>query len=123
MTRAHRVAIYTSAFLLIYLLAFFAILPIPFLEPDTIAQLLPVIPWWLLVSFGAYSLASLGWGLFTFQDCPDAYHELLKVSLPTTLSQAFIPEVEVELTITSRPTLQEINDAKNDLRGKGVTVD
>jgi dolichyl-phosphate mannosyltransferase polypeptide 3 len=95
MARAHRVALYASAFILIYILAFFAVLPVPLLGPDIVAQLLPVIPWWLLVSFGAYSLASLGWGLFTFQDCPDAYHELLK----------------------------EINDAKNDLRGKGVTVD
>ncbi|KAI9572463.1 dolichol-phosphate mannosyltransferase subunit 3 [Boletus coccyginus] len=95
MARVHRVAIYVSAFILVYLLAFFAVLPIPALGQDVVAQLLPVIPWWLLVSFGAYSLASLGSGLFTFQDCPDAYHELLK----------------------------EINDAKHDLRGKGVTVD
>ncbi|KAG8220158.1 dolichol-phosphate mannosyltransferase subunit 3 [Butyriboletus roseoflavus] len=80
MARAHRVAVYASAFLLVYFLAFFAVLPVPFLDPDIVAQLLPVIPWWLLVSFGAYSLASLGWGLFTFQDCPDAYHELLKVT-------------------------------------------
>ncbi|KAF8554062.1 dolichol-phosphate mannosyltransferase subunit 3 [Imleria badia] len=95
MARAHRVAIYSSTFVLVYFLALFAVLPIPFLDSDVVAQLLPVIPWWLLVSFGAYSLASLGWGMFTFQDCPDAYHELLK----------------------------EINDAKDDLRGKGVTVD
>ncbi|KAF8416613.1 dolichol-phosphate mannosyltransferase subunit 3 [Boletus edulis BED1] len=95
MARAHRLAIYASFSILIYLLVLLSILPIPFFEPDLVAQLLPVIPWWLLVSFGSYSLASLGWGLFTFQDCPDAYHELL----------------------------QEINDANNDLRGKGVTVD
>ncbi|KAF8549549.1 dolichol-phosphate mannosyltransferase subunit 3 [Imleria badia] len=95
MARAHRVATYACVFILIHLLILFAVLPIPFLEPDIVDQLLPVIPWWLLVSFGAYSLASLGLGLFTFQDCPDAYHDLLK----------------------------EINDAKNDLREKGVTMD
>ncbi|KAN0080405.1 Dolichol-phosphate mannosyltransferase subunit 3 [Tylopilus felleus] len=95
MARAHRIAIVASAFIVVYLLALFAVLPLPFLDPDVVAQLLHVIPWWLLVSFGAYSLASLGWGLFTFQDCPDAYHELL----------------------------EEINDAKHDLRTKGVSVD
>ncbi|KAH6911081.1 dolichol-phosphate mannosyltransferase subunit 3-domain-containing protein [Coprinopsis sp. MPI-PUGE-AT-0042] len=52
-------------------------------------------PWWLLVTFGSYSLWSLGWGLFTFRDCPEAYTELLS----------------------------EINDAKNALRSQGVTVD
>ncbi|KAI9458241.1 dolichol-phosphate mannosyltransferase subunit 3 [Boletus coccyginus] len=94
MARAHRAAIYASTSILVYLLVFFAVLPIP-LKPDVLAQLLPVLPWWLLVSFGAYSLASLGWGLCTFQDCPEAYEALL----------------------------EEINDAKNDLRGKGVSVD
>ena len=43
MARAHRVALYASAFILIYFLAFFAILPIPLLEPDIVAQLLPVV--------------------------------------------------------------------------------
>lgn len=38
------------------------------------------IPWWLLVSFGSYSLWSLGWGLYTFRDCPEAYADLLSVS-------------------------------------------
>lgn len=38
------------------------------------------IPWWLLVSFGAYSLGSLGLGLLKFRDCPEAYEELLVVS-------------------------------------------
>ena len=43
MARAHRVAVYASAFLLIYLLVFLAVLPVPFLEPDIVAQLLPVV--------------------------------------------------------------------------------
>lgn len=38
------------------------------------------LPWWLLVSFGSYALWCLGWGLFTFRDCPEAYTELLGVS-------------------------------------------
>jgi hypothetical protein len=43
MARAHRVALYASAFILIYILAFFAVLPVPLLGPDIVAQLLPVV--------------------------------------------------------------------------------
>ena len=43
MARAHRVALYSSAFILIYFLVFFAVLPVPLLEPDIVAQLLPVV--------------------------------------------------------------------------------
>ncbi|KAG8215507.1 hypothetical protein J3R82DRAFT_9152 [Butyriboletus roseoflavus] len=45
MARAQRVAIYASAFFLVYLLAFFAVLPVPLLEPDIVPQLLrkPVV--------------------------------------------------------------------------------
>lgn len=38
------------------------------------------LPWWLLVSFGAYSLWSLGWGLLQLRECPEAYEELITVS-------------------------------------------
>ncbi|KAG1836983.1 dolichol-phosphate mannosyltransferase subunit 3 [Suillus subalutaceus] len=85
MTRLHRVSIYSSVLISIYLLVLLSVAQ----------EILPVIPWWLLVSLGSYSLWSLGWGMFTFRDCPDAYHELL----------------------------QEINEAKNDLRSRAVTVD
>ncbi|KAG2032371.1 dolichol-phosphate mannosyltransferase subunit 3 [Suillus americanus] len=95
MTRLHRVSIYSSILISIYLLVLFEILPIPLIDASVAQEILPVIPWWLLVSFGSYSLWSLGWGVFTFRDCPDAYHELL----------------------------QEINEAKNDLRSRAVTVD
>jgi dolichyl-phosphate mannosyltransferase polypeptide 3 len=47
------------------------------------------------VSFGAYSLSSLGLGLLRFRDCPEAYESLLA----------------------------EISQAKNELRDKGVSVD
>ncbi|KAG2096674.1 dolichol-phosphate mannosyltransferase subunit 3, partial [Suillus cothurnatus] len=67
----------------------------PLIDASVAQEILPVIPWWLLVTFGSYSLWSLGWGVFTFRDCPEAYQELL----------------------------QEINEAKNDLRSRGVIVD
>jgi dolichyl-phosphate mannosyltransferase polypeptide 3 len=53
------------------------------------------LPFWFLVSFGAWLLFRLGWGMFTFRDTPDAYAELM----------------------------EEIKEAKADLRAKGVTVD
>jgi len=95
MARAQRVVGFSAAATTLYLLLFFSILPTPFLDATTAEQILPFIPWWLLVSFGSYSLYSLGWGLFTFRDCPEAYTELLS----------------------------EITQAKNELRSKGISVD
>ncbi|BEJ14473.1 hypothetical protein CspHIS471_0402400 [Cutaneotrichosporon sp. HIS471] len=80
---------------LVYLLMLFAILPVPLVDHDTADLILPVLPWWLLVCFGSYSLMSLGLGLVRFHDTPDAYESLLT----------------------------EITQAKNELRDQGVTVD
>ncbi|KAG1750563.1 dolichol-phosphate mannosyltransferase subunit 3 [Suillus paluster] len=93
MARLHQVSLYSSILIFVYLLVLFEVLPIPLIDASTVQEILPA--WWLLVSFGSYSLWSLGWGVFTFRDCPEAYHELL----------------------------QEINEAKNDLRSRAVTVD
>ncbi|WVN88462.1 uncharacterized protein L203_103673 [Cryptococcus depauperatus CBS 7841] len=65
------------------------------LSEEIVDQLLPVLPWWFLVSFGAYSLSSLGLGLVKFHDTPEAYESLLK----------------------------EISQAKDELRNAGVSVD
>jgi len=95
MARAHRLALLATILTAIYLLTVFSVIPVPFVEEALAREVLPLIPWWLLVSFGSYSLWSLGWGLFTFRDCPEAYNELLG----------------------------EITQAKNELRARGVTVD
>ncbi|KAL2913747.1 Dolichol-phosphate mannosyltransferase subunit 3 [Polyrhizophydium stewartii] len=63
--------------------------------PPVFDKIIPVIPLWLLVTFGSYSLANIGWALVTFGDCPDAQASLLK----------------------------EIQAAKMDLRSRGVSVD
>jgi dolichyl-phosphate mannosyltransferase polypeptide 3 len=60
-------------------------------DTETTTQL----PFWFLVSFGAWLLFRLGWGMLTFRDTPDAYAELM----------------------------EEIKLAKADLRTKGVDVD
>ncbi|KDQ62884.1 hypothetical protein JAAARDRAFT_358579 [Jaapia argillacea MUCL 33604] len=95
MTRATQFAVITTVLTTLYLLVFFSFLSVPFVSEEVVGQLLPVIPWWLLVAFGSYSLWSLGWGLWTFRDCPEAYEELLL----------------------------EITQAKEELRAKGVSVD
>lgn len=53
------------------------------------------LPFWALVSFGAYLLVRLGWGVLTFNDVPEAHKELMG----------------------------EIETAKVELRKLGVTVD
>ncbi|RSH80474.1 uncharacterized protein EHS24_009054 [Apiotrichum porosum] len=78
-----------------YLLMLINVLPVPFVSAETADQILPVIPWWLLVAFGAFSLTSLGLGLLRFHDTPEAYESLLA----------------------------EIAQAKNELRDQGVEVD
>ena len=40
-------------------------------------DILPYIPWWSLVTFGSYALATLGWDVFTFKDKVDKYEELV----------------------------------------------
>ena len=53
------------------------------------------VPFWALVSFGAYLLGKLGYGVFSFNDVPEAHEELVK----------------------------QIEQAKADLTKRGVTVD
>jgi len=53
------------------------------------------VPFWALVTFGAYLLFKLGWGVLTFNDVPEAHKELMK----------------------------EIEIARGDLKSKGVDVD
>ncbi|RDB16185.1 Dolichol-phosphate mannosyltransferase subunit 3 [Hypsizygus marmoreus] len=77
MTRAKRLSLLTTLLTALYLLVFFQVLAVPLVDESTVQKILPVFPWWILVSFGSYSLWSLGWGLFTFRDCPEAYTGLL----------------------------------------------
>jgi dolichol-phosphate mannosyltransferase subunit 3 len=53
------------------------------------------IPYWAIVSLGAWLLFRLGWGVLTFRDTREAYDELMG----------------------------EIEAAKKDLRAKGIDVD
>ncbi|KAM0689276.1 hypothetical protein Q7P36_011353 [Cladosporium allicinum] len=92
MTRAQQTI---TAFVLLatlYLSAFLGLVPLPAkVQQDVI----PVLPFWALVSFGAYLLGKLGYGVYTFKDQPEAHEELL----------------------------EQIKLAKADLSKRGVTVD
>ncbi|EJT47504.1 hypothetical protein A1Q1_03616 [Trichosporon asahii var. asahii CBS 2479] len=95
MSKGTRFVTFAVPAVIAYFLLLLHVLPTPFLAQETADQILPVIPWWLLVAFGAYSLSSLGLGLLRFHDTPEAYQSLLG----------------------------EIQQAKNELRDQGVEVD
>ncbi|KAL6718470.1 hypothetical protein ACLMJK_004561 [Lecanora helva] len=61
----------------------------------SLALLASSFPFWAIVSFGAYLLGKLGWGVLVFNNVPDAYDELMG----------------------------EIAMAKKDLKGKGISID
>ena len=64
------------------------------LHGELYLTLSPQLPFWALVSFGAFLLFKLGYGVLTFNNVPDAYDELMG----------------------------QIKQAKADLRKKGVDV-
>ncbi|KAL7905620.1 Dolichyl-phosphate-mannosyl transferase [Trichoderma velutinum] len=76
----------------LYFALFLELIPLPSLVQQ---EIVPVLPFWALISFGAFLLFRLGWGVFTFNDVPAAHKELME---------------EIEL-------------AKVDLRKLGVDVD
>ncbi|TQV97882.1 dolichol-phosphate mannosyltransferase subunit 3 [Cordyceps javanica] len=76
----------------LYLALYLQLIPLPPLVQE---QIVPVLPFWALVSFGALLLFRLGLGVLTFNDVPEAHKELM----------------------------QEIDQAKVDLRKLGVDVD
>ena len=53
------------------------------------------LPLWALVSLGSYLLFKLGWGVFTFNDVPEAHKELM---------------IEIDM-------------ARKDLKSKGIDMD
>ncbi|RHZ46531.1 hypothetical protein Glove_615g19 [Diversispora epigaea] len=91
MTKATETVAALGIFFIIYFIFLFGVVPLPDVLQE---EIIPVLPWWLLVTFGTYSLGTVGYNVFKFRDCEDAYHELMA----------------------------EIQLAKDDLRSKGITV-
>ncbi|GKT51123.1 dolichol-phosphate mannosyltransferase subunit 3 [Colletotrichum spaethianum] len=89
MTRAQQTI---SLALLLYLALYLQLIPIP---AKIQTEIVPVLPFWVLISFGSYLLARLGYNVMTFNDVPEAHKELMA----------------------------EIDEAVVDLRKLGVDVD
>ncbi|KAJ2981514.1 hypothetical protein NUW58_g6669 [Xylaria curta] len=92
MTRAQQTISIGLLVTSLYLALYLRLIPLPALVQ---IEIVPVLPFWALVSFGAYLLFRLGWNVMTFHDVPEAHKELV---------------AEIEL-------------AKKDLRRLGVDVD
>ncbi|KAI8360746.1 dolichol-phosphate mannosyltransferase subunit 3 [Choanephora cucurbitarum] len=74
MTRATEAFTFGLIALVSYVVLYLGFLPLP----ETIQEkIVPVLPWWGLMTFGCYCLGTIGFALFTFRDCPEAYHELM----------------------------------------------
>ncbi|CAI9638256.1 dolichol-phosphate mannosyltransferase subunit 3 [Alternaria burnsii] len=91
MTRATQTISIGMLLTSIYLSLFLQVVPLPQKIQE---EIVPFLPFWALISFGAYLLFKLGWGVFTFNDVPQAHAELM----------------------------QQIAEARKDLKAKGVDV-
>ncbi|KAK3203407.1 hypothetical protein GRF29_112g1242954 [Pseudopithomyces chartarum] len=91
MTRAQQTISIALLFTSLYLAVFMEVVSFP---EKIQREIIPVLPFWALVSFGAYLLFKLGWGVFTFNDVPEAHKELMA----------------------------QIHEARTELRAKGVDV-
>ncbi|MCJ1349148.1 hypothetical protein MMC31_007384 [Peltigera leucophlebia] len=92
MTRAQQSISLGLLVLSLYLACYLQLIPFGSKVQD---EIIPVLPLWAIVSFGAYLLFKLGLGVFTFNDVPDAHKELLK----------------------------DIDMAREELKAKGIDVD
>lgn len=76
MTKATQTITAAVVAVVLYLTFYLGIIP----TSSTIQnEILPVVPFWSLVAFGAYALATLGWGVYSFKDKEAEYKVLLKV--------------------------------------------
>ncbi|KIW99965.1 uncharacterized protein Z518_10893 [Rhinocladiella mackenziei CBS 650.93] len=68
----------SSAYLLLALPLLAEDSPVPSILPTRIqVEIIPVLPFWALVTLGAYLLGRLGLGVLRFNDTEDAYKELM----------------------------------------------
>ncbi|ODV81747.1 dolichol-phosphate mannosyltransferase subunit 3 [Suhomyces tanzawaensis NRRL Y-17324] len=74
MTKATEAVLTVFALSAVYFALYSGVFPTPKTFHD---EILPFLPWWGLVTFGAYALGTLGWGIITFKDKEDKYKELL----------------------------------------------
>jgi dolichol-phosphate mannosyltransferase subunit 3 len=93
---AYLLMLFSQAYLLLALPLLTENSPVPSILPTKIqVEIIPVIPFWAVVSLGAYLLGRLGLGVLTFNDTKEAHEELVA----------------------------QIEKAKQDLAGRGVGTD
>jgi dolichyl-phosphate mannosyltransferase polypeptide 3 len=52
--------------------------PVPSILPLKVqVEIIPVLPFWALITLASYLLGRLGLGIMTFKDCDEAYAELM----------------------------------------------
>jgi len=64
--------------LLGFLGVLWTLLKISFPSSAYVIRMLPLLPWWVFITFCAYSLFLVGWRLAFFPECPEAYESLQK---------------------------------------------
>lgn len=75
MTKATQTAAWLGISGILWLLLWTGAVPTSdFVQHDIV----PVLPWWSLVTFGAYALGTLGYDVLTFNDKPEKYQELMQ---------------------------------------------
>ncbi|OCK76639.1 dolichol phosphate mannosyltransferas-like protein subunit 3 [Lepidopterella palustris CBS 459.81] len=74
MTRAQQTISIALLLSSLYLACFLGVVPF---SPKIQNEIVPVLPFWALVTFGSYLLFKLGYGVFTFNDVPEAHKELM----------------------------------------------
>lgn len=77
MTKATQTATLLVLLLSVYVALYTGVIPT---SAKVQAEIVPLLPLWGLVAFGAFSLGTLGWDVLTFNDKPEKYKELLEVS-------------------------------------------
>ncbi|EEH38994.1 hypothetical protein PAAG_01456 [Paracoccidioides lutzii Pb01] len=92
MTRAQQTLSVILLLTSLYLAFYLGLIP---LNPTVQSKIIPVLPFYSIMVLGAYLLFRLGWGVYTFNDVPEAHATLQ----------------------------EEIIQAKNELRNKMVDVD
>lgn len=91
MTKATETVLYAITALAVYLALYVGVIP----TGETFQrEVVPVLPWWGLVTFGCYALFCLGYGVFTLKDKEDKYYELK----------------------------EQIKEAKTELKAKGIDI-
>lgn len=78
MTKATQTLVTGIVAIVLYLAFYLGVIPTSELIQS---EILPVVPFWFLVAFGAYALGTLGWGVYSFKDKEAEYKVLLGVSI------------------------------------------